>query len=188
MLALGQYGVELNTLQDQVATAMGGQGAGFFYEGDRRAEIVVRLPEDRRSDIDQLGSLPIQVSNGGYVPLKELVDIELTTGLNQVNRENGKRRVVVTANVRGRDLGSFVSDVQETIESEVSLPAGYWVEYGGTYQTLQSRFAATGRGCACDATHDYWPFIVSTWLAKRRNDYIQRCATRTYRWNLSAGV
>jgi cobalt-zinc-cadmium resistance protein CzcA len=78
------------------------------------------------------------VSNGGYVPLKELVDIELTTGLNQVNRENGKRRVVVTANVRGRDLGSFVSDVQETIESEVSLPAGYWVEYGGTYQTLQS--------------------------------------------------
>ena len=138
LLALGQYGVELNTLQDQVATAMGGQGAGFFYEGDRRAEIVVRLPEDRRSDIDQLGSLPIQVSNGGYVPLKELVDIELTTGLNQVNRENGKRRVVVTANVRGRDLGSFVSDVQETIESEVSLPAGYWVEYGGTYQTLQS--------------------------------------------------
>jgi cobalt-zinc-cadmium resistance protein CzcA len=138
LLALGQYGVELNTLQDQVATAMGGQGAGFFYEGDRRAEIVVRLPEDRRSDIDQLGSLPIQVSNGGYVPLKELVDIELTTGLNQVNRENGKRRVVVTANVRGRDLGSFVSDVQETVESEVTLPAGYWVEYGGTYQTLQS--------------------------------------------------
>ena len=136
--ALGQYGVELNSLQDQVATAMGGQGAGFFYEGDRRAEIVVRLPEDRRNDIDQLGSLPIQVSGGGYVPLKELVDIGLTTGLNQVNRENGKRRVVVTANVRGRDLGSFVSDVQETVESEVTLPAGYWVEYGGTYQTLQS--------------------------------------------------
>jgi cobalt-zinc-cadmium resistance protein CzcA len=136
--ALGQYGVELNSLQDQVATAMGGQGAGFFYEGDRRAEIVVRLPEDRRNNIDQLGSLPIQVSSGGYVPLKELVDIGLTTGLNQVNRENGKRRVVVTANVRGRDLGSFVSDVQETVESEVTLPAGYWVEYGGTYQTLQS--------------------------------------------------
>ena len=138
LLALGRYGVELNTLQDQVATAMGGQGAGFFYEGDRRAEIVVRLPEGRRNNIDQLGSLPIQVSGGGYVPLKELVDIELTTGLNQVNRENGKRRVVVTANVRGRDLGSFVSDVQETVESEVTLPAGYWVEYGGTYQTLQS--------------------------------------------------
>ena len=136
--ALGQYGVELNTLQDQVATAMGGQGAGFFYEGDRRAEIVVRLPEDRRNDIDQLGSLPIQISGGGYVPLKELVDIGLTTGLNQVNRENGKRRVVVTANVRGRDLGSFVSDVKATIESQVTLPAGYWVEYGGTYQTLQS--------------------------------------------------
>tara|TARA_R110000772_G_scaffold267767_1_gene392552 strand:- start:5582 stop:8689 length:3108 start_codon:yes stop_codon:yes gene_type:complete len=136
--ALGQYGVELNSLQDQVATAMGGQGAGFFYEGDRRAEIVVRLPEDRRNNIDQLGSLPIQVSSGGYVPLKELVDIELTTGLNQVNRENGKRRVVVTANVRGRDLGSFVSDVKAIIESQVALPAGYWVEYGGTYQTLQS--------------------------------------------------
>jgi len=136
--ALGQYGVELNSLQDQVATAMGGQGAGFFYEGDRRAEIVVRLPEDRRNNIYKLGSLPIQVSSGGYVPLKELVDIALTTGLNQVNRENGKRRVVVTANVRGRDLGSFVSDVKASIESEVTLPAGYWVEYGGTYQTLQS--------------------------------------------------
>jgi cobalt-zinc-cadmium resistance protein CzcA len=118
--ALGQYAVELNSLQDQVATAMGGQGAGFFYEGDRRAEIVVRLPEDRRNDIDQLGSLPIQVSSGGYVPLKELVDIGLTTGLNQVNRENGKRRVVVTANVRGRDLGSFVSDVKAIIESQVT--------------------------------------------------------------------
>lgn len=136
--ALAQYGVELSTLQDQVATAMGGQGAGFFYEGDRRAEIVVRLAEPRRSDIDQLAYLPIQISAEQYVPLQELVSIELVNGLNQVNRENGKRRVVVTANVRGRDLGSFVDDVKAVIEDKVTLPVGYWVEYGGTYQTLQS--------------------------------------------------
>jgi cobalt-zinc-cadmium resistance protein CzcA len=82
--------------------------------------------------------LPIQLSNQFAVPLKELATLELVEGFNQVNRENGKRRVVVTANVRGRDLGSFVADVRTALNQSVDIPAGYWVEYGGTYQKLQS--------------------------------------------------
>jgi cobalt-zinc-cadmium resistance protein CzcA len=83
-------------------------------------------------------SLPVQFGDDSFVPLGELADIVLVNGYNQVNRENGKRRVVVTANVRGRDLGSFVQDVQKAVRSQVDIPASYWVEYGGTYQNLQS--------------------------------------------------
>ncbi len=136
--ALAQYGLTMSQLQDQMAVAMGGQSAGLFYEGDRRTEIIVRLPEDVRQDADAIGNLPIQRSQNDYVPLKELATVELVLGYNQVYRENGKRRVVVTANVRGRDLGSFVNDVKQTIGDNVEIPAGYWVEYGGTYQKLQS--------------------------------------------------
>jgi cobalt-zinc-cadmium resistance protein CzcA len=135
---MSRYGVSLDMLQDQLAIAIGGQVSGLFYEGDRSFDITVRLPEERRTDLDTLGSLPIQVTNQRYVPLMELVDFSYTDGLNQVNRENGKRRVVVTANVRGRDLGSFVEDVKSTVNERVDIPAGYWVEYGGTYQSLQS--------------------------------------------------
>jgi cobalt-zinc-cadmium resistance protein CzcA len=101
-------------------------------------DIVVRLPELLRSDPDALLSLPVPLNRGGFVPLGELAQTELVIGYNQINRENGKRRVVVTANVRGRDLGSFVSDVQSAVAQNVEIPAGYWVEYGGTYQNLQS--------------------------------------------------
>jgi cobalt-zinc-cadmium resistance protein CzcA len=117
---------------------LGGRVAGKFYEGDARADIVVRLQESMRSDIDALYRLPIHLPNGHYVPLQELADLEMLLGANQVNRENGKRRVVVTANVRGRDLGSFVADIQTQINANVDIPAGYWLEYGGTYQKLQS--------------------------------------------------
>jgi cobalt-zinc-cadmium resistance protein CzcA len=109
-----------------------------LYEGDRRFDIVVRLAESRRENTDRLLSLPVQFGEDSFVPLGELADIVLVNGYNQVNRENGKRRVVVTANVRGRDLGSFVQDVQQAVRSQVDIPAGYWVEYGGTYQNLQS--------------------------------------------------
>jgi cobalt-zinc-cadmium resistance protein CzcA len=136
--ALAQYGLALSELQDQLALAMGGQVAGQFYQGDRRTDIVVRLQEARRTDMDRLEYLPIQLSNQFAVPLKELATLELVEGFNQVNRENGKRRVVVTANVRGRDLGSFVADVRTALNQSVDIPAGYWVEYGGTYQKLQS--------------------------------------------------
>ncbi|WP_444901639.1 efflux RND transporter permease subunit [Microbulbifer sp. SSSA007] len=136
--ALTQYGLAINQVQEQLATALGGTVAGRFYEGDRRTDIVVRLPEVLRQDLDALKKLPIHRPNGNYVPLEEIASLELTAGINQVFRENGKRRVVVTANVRGRDLGSFVADVQQSVSDKVEIPLGYWVEYGGTYQTLQS--------------------------------------------------
>jgi cobalt-zinc-cadmium resistance protein CzcA len=135
---LAQYGISKTLIQEQLATSLGGRVAGKFYEGDARADIVVRLQETMRSDVDALYRLPIHLPDGHYVPLQELADIEMLLGANQVNRENGKRRVVVTANVRGRDLGSFVADIKTQIESNVDIPAGYWLEYGGTYQKLQS--------------------------------------------------
>jgi cobalt-zinc-cadmium resistance protein CzcA len=136
--ALTRYGLNVSNVQDMVSTAFGGEVAGQLYEGDRRFDIVVRLAESRRQNTDKLLSLPVQFGDDSFVPLGELADIVLVNGYNQVNRENGKRRVVVTANVRGRDLGSFVQDVQKAVRSQVDIPAGYWVEYGGTYQNLQS--------------------------------------------------
>ena len=136
--ALARYGVNLAELQGVVATAIGGRVAGQLYEGDRRVDIVVRLPEDLRADPDAYDSLPVPLQAGGFVPMGELASMQLVNGYNQVNRENGKRRVVVTANVRGRDLGSFVNDVRRAVERQVEIPSGYWVEYGGTYQNLQS--------------------------------------------------
>ena len=136
--ALARLGVTLAELQELAATAVGGAVAGTFYEGDRRSDIVVRLPERLREDVDGLADLPVPLQDGRFVPLEEVADLELESGYNQVVRENGKRRVVVTANVRGRDLGSFVEDVQAAIERRVALPAGYWVEYGGTFEQLRS--------------------------------------------------
>lgn len=133
-----QYGLDLGTLQEQLATAMRGKVAGQFYDGDRRVDIVVRLPERLRENLSELAKLPIHRNDGSYVPLDEVAELHRVNGINQVVRENGKRRVVVTANVRGRDLGSFVSDVQQAITNNVKMPAGYWLEYGGTYQSLQS--------------------------------------------------
>ena len=135
---LMQHGISIGDLQSQVATALGGAVAGKYYQGDVRSDIVVRLGESRRQDIDALNYLPITLPDGHSIPLQELVSLELVSGANQINRENGKRRVVVTANVRGRDLGSFVADIQQAVAEKVEIPAGYWVEYGGTYQKLQS--------------------------------------------------
>lgn len=135
---MAQYGVSLKQLQDQVSRAIGGEVATQFYEGDRSFDVTVRLPEKQRIDLNKLNALPVQINGARYVPLGELVSFEYVDGLNQVNRENGKRRVVVTANVRGRDLGSFVSDVQQAVAEQVKIPPGYWVEYGGTYESLQS--------------------------------------------------
>ncbi|MCH2085574.1 MAG: CusA/CzcA family heavy metal efflux RND transporter [Pseudoalteromonas sp.] len=135
---LALHGLSVADFQNQVAVAMGGEVTGKFYEGDKRFDIVVRLPEKQRQDVDALSQLPITLPSGGYIPLQEVANIEMAVGVNQVNRENGKRRVVVTANVRGRDLGSFVKDIQQAVGANLKLPAGYWIEYGGTYQKLQS--------------------------------------------------
>jgi heavy metal efflux system protein len=153
--ALSRYGLNPRDVQRTVSTAVGGTVAGQFIEGDRRADIVVRLPENLRQSPEWLADLPIprigsgnedEVSRaatwaGGepqFVPLREVAKIEESTGPNQVNRENGKRRIVVTANVRDRDLGGFVADVRERLDGGLRAPPGYWVEYGGTFEQLVS--------------------------------------------------
>jgi len=136
--AMARYGLSVVQLQDLLATALSGTVANQLYEGDRRSDIVIRLPERLRTDIDGLSALPVMLSDGSYLPLSEVANLELLMGYNQVYRENGKRRVVIATNVRGRDLGSFVQAIQQAVKEKVEVPAGYWVEYGGTYQKLQS--------------------------------------------------
>ncbi len=140
-MVLSRYGLNVEDLQALVATGIGGENAGLIYEGDRRFELVVRLPETVRRDIDSLAFLPIPLPDGGYVPLSEVAELELAPAPAQISRENGKRRVVVTANVRDRDLGGFVEEAQARIAQEVDLPDGYWLDYGGTFEQLQSASA-----------------------------------------------
>jgi cobalt-zinc-cadmium resistance protein CzcA len=136
--ALYRYGLNVADVQDVLATALGGKEAGQVFEGDRRFDLVVRLPESIRSDLQALKRLPIAMATGGYVPLEEIARLDFTPGPNRISRENGKRRIVITANVEDRDLGSFVSDVQKTIRANAKLPPGYWLDYGGTFEQLQS--------------------------------------------------
>lgn len=142
--AMARYGISLTDVQDVIRASIGGAEAGRIFEGDRRFDIIVRLPEEQRSRADELGRIriPVPVRSGdatrSFVPLSEVAYIETVVGPNQISRENGKRRVVVTSNVRGRDLGSFVTEVQDRVRAEVTLPSGYWVEYGGTFQQLIS--------------------------------------------------
>ncbi len=136
--SLYRYGLNVADVQDVLAAATGGAQAGQVFEGDRRFSIVVRLPEQLRGNVTMLSRLPIPLPQGGYVPLGEVAALSLTSGPNQVSRENGKRRLVVTTNVRGRDLGGFVSEARERIAQQVPLPAGYWLDYGGTFEQLQS--------------------------------------------------
>ena len=135
---LYRYGLNVADVQQVIGTALGGSVAGQVFEGDRRFDLVVRLPESLRNDLHAVQALPVPLPRGGFVPLREIAKIQVTTGPNQINRENGKRRVVVTANVRGRDLGSFVADVQEQVRERVAVPAGYWLDYGGTFEQLIS--------------------------------------------------
>ncbi|WP_334157231.1 CusA/CzcA family heavy metal efflux RND transporter [Oryzomicrobium sp.] len=140
-----RYGLNVGDVQETISTAIGGREAGTMFEGDRRFDIVVRLPETLRADLDALQRLPIALprTNGKsegrttYIPLGEVASLQLAPGPNQVSRENGKRRVVVSANVRGRDIGSFVAEAQRRLE-EVKAPAGYWTAWGGTFEQLES--------------------------------------------------
>jgi cobalt-zinc-cadmium resistance protein CzcA len=154
---LAYYGLDVASVQETLRMAMGGESAGQVFEGDRRFDLVVRLPEALRTRLDVLERLPIRLppdTQGEVVgdadmlgvtldpprsiPLREVASIEFISGPNQISRENGKRRVVVTANVRGRDLGSFVKDVQDAVTGGFELPAGYWLDYGGTFEQLIS--------------------------------------------------
>ena len=136
--ALFRLGLNVAEIQETVETALGGREVGQLFEGDRRFDLVVRLPESIRTDFDAIERLPIALPDGGYVPLSEVARLELAPGPNQVSRENGKRRVVVTVNVRDRDLGSFVAELREAIDQQLTLPTGYWIDYGGTFEQLAS--------------------------------------------------
>ena len=136
--ALYRYGLNVSDAQEVLAAATGGEDAGQLFEGDQRFSIVVRLPEQLRSDVRSLQQLPVPLPQGGYVPLGEVATLTIAPGPNQISRENGKRRLVVSTNVRGRDLGGFVAEVRRQIAQQVKLPAGYWLSYGGTFEQLQS--------------------------------------------------
>jgi cobalt-zinc-cadmium resistance protein CzcA len=141
--AIARYGLSLEEVTDTVATAMGGREAGLVFEGDRRFDVVVRLPDAVRDDLDAVGALPVLLAEREgaprtSVPLRELARFTFSEGLNQVSREGGKRRVVVQANVRGRDLGSFVAEARRRVQAEVQLPTGSWLNWGGQFENLQS--------------------------------------------------
>jgi heavy metal efflux system protein len=140
--ALSRLGLSIEDVQSVVATSIGGVVAGQVFEGDRRFDVVVRMPETLRQDTDAIGRLQIPLPSAGggqaFVPLEEVATIALEKGPNQISREDGKRRVVVTANVRDRDLGSFIAEVQQKVGAEVDVPAGYWISYGGTFEQLIS--------------------------------------------------
>ena len=148
---ISRYGLNVADVQQVVEVAVGGKEAGQVFEGDRRFDLLVRLPERLREDMEAIKRLPIPLpgsgtANGGetraaYVTLGEVAQFELAPGPNQVSRENGKRRAVVTANVRGSDLGSFVAEARQRIAAQVKLPEGYWLDYGGTFEQLASAAA-----------------------------------------------
>jgi cobalt-zinc-cadmium resistance protein CzcA len=147
--ALARYGLPATDVQELISTALGGTTVGQIFEGDRRFDLVVRLPENLRTDLAALHDLPIPLPHSNaptstpnpqlsHIPLREVATVELAPGPNQFSRENGKRLVIVTANVRGRDLGSFVAEAQARIASAVTVPPGYWLGYGGTFEQLLS--------------------------------------------------
>jgi len=141
-----RHGLNVGDVQDAIAIALGGRTAGTLYEGDRRFDMVVRLAETLRTDVDGLARLlipvPANAAGGagqiGFIPLSQVATLNLQLGPNQVSREDGKRVVVVSANVRGRDLGSFVEEAEQTLLQQVPIPPGYWTRWGGQFEQLQS--------------------------------------------------
>lgn len=156
-----RLGLNISEVQEVISAAIGGKESGTLFQGDRRFDIVVRLPEKLRSDIEAIKRLPIRLggnmsrdiggdksaagaagiahsSHTGFVTLADLASIDMTPGPNQISREDGKRRVVVTANVRGRDIGSFVTEAQQQLAKQVKIPTAYWTTWGGTFEQLQS--------------------------------------------------
>jgi cobalt-zinc-cadmium resistance protein CzcA len=139
-----RLGINVGDVQDAVSIALGGREAGMLFEGDRRFDIIVRLPERLRNDLAAMQQLPIPLpstadnAQANFVRLGEVANINVAPGPNQISREDGKRRVVVTANVRGRDIGSFVSEATQRIQTDAPVPAGYWTTWGGTFEQLQS--------------------------------------------------
>jgi cobalt-zinc-cadmium resistance protein CzcA len=156
--AMARYGLNVSEVQDVVEIAIAGKSAGKVFEGDRRFDLVVRLPERLREDVEALKRLPVPLPEGGKpreagatsasiaeesrrhlsVPLGSIAEFELAPGPNEISREDGKRRVIVTANVRGRDMGTFVEQAEKEIREKVKIPPGYWIAWGGQFEHLIS--------------------------------------------------
>ncbi|TWC74333.1 cobalt-zinc-cadmium resistance protein CzcA [Pseudomonas sp. SJZ103] len=140
-----RFGLNVGDVQDTIAVAVGGRQAGTLYEGDRRFDMVVRLSDALRTDIDGLSRLliPVPALAGnaagqlGFIALSQVASLDLVLGPNQISRENGKRLVIVSANVRGRDMGSFVEEAEAAITAQVKVPAGYWTTWGGQFEQLK---------------------------------------------------
>ena len=141
--AIARYGLTIEEVANTVAAGLGGREAGLVFEGDRRFDIVVRLDNPTRDNLDAIGALPVMLENGGAgprssVPLREVASFQFTEGVNQVSRENGQRRIVVQTNVRGRDLGSYVEAARAAVDEKVKLPPGVFIQWGGQYENLQA--------------------------------------------------
>ncbi len=155
---MARYGLNISDVQEVIEIAIAGKNAGRVFQGDKHFELVVRLPEDVRTNVDALKRLPIPLSDTdgvlladltpavnsegvkrtGYTTLGSIADFHIAPGPNQISRENGKRRIVVTANVRGRDIGSFIEEAKRMIASNVTIPAGYWISWGGQFEQMIS--------------------------------------------------
>jgi heavy metal efflux system protein len=140
--AISRYGLTMEDVTDTVSTALGGKQAGLVFTGDQRFPILVRTTDAQRNDIDVIGLLPVMLpdkgdGHRGSVPLRQLASFGVSDGLNEINRENGKRRILVETNVRGRDIGSFVDEAKAAIARNVKLPPGYWLEWGGQFKNLE---------------------------------------------------
>ncbi len=148
---IARYGLNVSDVQEAIEIAIGGKSAGQIFEGDRRFELIVRLPEAIRGNLDAMKRIPIPLppaepdsravraqSRPHFLPLGAVADFNIAPGPNQISRENGKRRVVVTANVRGRDIGSFVEEAERRIQERVQIPTGYWTAWGGQFEQLIS--------------------------------------------------
>ena len=140
---LALLGLTVSDIQGTLAAAVGGVETGLIYEGDKRFKLLVRLDKQWAQDLEVLKSLPVALPSSqnpdlAFVPLGEVANIVLITGPKQINRESGKRNVIVTANVNGRDLASFISETKTLMNDQLNLPAGYWLDYGGTFEQLES--------------------------------------------------
>jgi len=135
--AVASFGLNVNDVQRVIETGIGGSIAGEIFEGQRRFDIVVRLPENLRSTFQDIMEVPLQLPNGGYIPLKQVAHIYAEEGPREIARENGWRRAILGINIRDIDTGTYVANLQEAIESQIDVPAGYFLQYGGAFEDQQ---------------------------------------------------
>ncbi len=135
---IANYGLDAEDVQNKVSSLITGQTAGKLFEGDRKFDIVVRMEESSVSNLEKLYQIPMRLPDGSNVLLSDLIELKTIQGPNQISRENGKRRIVITANVRGTDIGSYIADAQSKLNSDFQMPEGYWLTWGGTFEQMES--------------------------------------------------